>query len=134
MNCCNKANICINCKNAVPDNRGHGCPWSERFDPVHGWTAEPSVLRAGYGKPIETYRITACPMFDRDDRCEPEKDPARYKPIRVRCLETGVVYRSQSEAARVACGKNCAAFIGEALRQGRSYACGYHWEVVEDEE
>ena len=134
MNHCTKANICIYCKNAVPDDKGHGCPWSRNFDPVPGWTAEPTVLKAGNSKPIETYHITACPMFDRDDRYKPESDHTRYKPVRVRCLETGVVYNSMREAAKTVLGKNYSAFISEQLRQGRSYACGYHWELIEEDE
>lgn len=126
MNCYNKANICINCKNAVPDNRGHGCEWSRNFDPVPGWTAEPTILRAG-GNEIESYRITDCPKFERDDRYKPET--AQSRPVRVRCLETGIVYNSMNEAAK-SCGKRSGVYIGEQLRQGRSYACGYHWEIV----
>ena len=71
----NKANICIDCKKACGD-----CSWSEvnpdtgkvRFEPVPGWTAEevPFVLTGGNGyRKIETtYKITACPEFEPDER------------------------------------------------------------------
>ena len=132
MNHYNKANICFNCKNSVPDDCGHGCPWSRKFEPIPGWTAEPTTLKVGYGQPVETYHITACPMFDRDDRSKHEYE--RNKPVRIRCVETGVVYQSLAEAARKVCGKSSSAYISEQIRHGRSYACGYHWEVVEDDE
>lgn len=72
----NRANICIDCKKACG-----GCSWSEvnpdtgkiRFEPVPGWTAEEvplMLLQSGNGyKKIETtYKITACPEFDPDER------------------------------------------------------------------
>ena len=122
-----KANICFNCSNAVPDNKGHGCPWSRDFEPVSGWTAEPVVLNPGrkYER-TETYQITACPLFDPDDdehRCIPE-------PVAVRCTETGVVFKSIGEAARaIGCIPQG---ISGACKRGGGYAYGYHWEVVEE--
>ena len=62
---CKKANICFECKNAVPSaKRGTGCPWSRNFEPVPGWTAEPVTLHQEPHQ-TETYRITACPRFER---------------------------------------------------------------------
>ena len=68
----NVANICFDCKNSVPDDRGHGCPWSRKFEPVPGWTAEPvykQIGTKGRGKRqiVDTYRITACPLFEGDN-------------------------------------------------------------------
>ena len=70
-----KTNICIDCQNACG-----GCSWSEvdpetekvRFEPVPGWTAE-KVLLKGISKKskhqvLETYHITACPLFVPDEK------------------------------------------------------------------
>lgn len=72
----NKANICIDCKKACGQ-----CPWSEfdpqtgkiRFEPVEGWDAEEVTLFLGaYGNGkkaiVKTYKIKACPLFEKDDR------------------------------------------------------------------
>ena len=54
-----KANICITCKLA-----GGLCSWSDRGQPVPGWTAEPIRLRAnGRRYHEESYRITGCPLY-----------------------------------------------------------------------
>ena len=67
-------NICFDCKNACG-----GCSWTEfnpetkqtRFEPVPGWTAKPVVLNVGAAKGqvrlVETYHITNCPQFVRDE-------------------------------------------------------------------
>lgn len=71
----NRTNICIDCQKACG-----GCSWSEidpatkkiRFEPVPGWTAKKVRLNSGImgGKRriLETYHITACPEFVRDER------------------------------------------------------------------
>lgn len=72
----NKANICIDCKKSCG-----GCSWSAAdpvtgkllFEPVPGWTAKKVKLRLGESKKgvmryIDTYSITACPLFEKDDR------------------------------------------------------------------
>lgn len=120
------SNICFGCKNAVPDSRGHGCSWSERFEPVPGWTAVPVILNPGriYDQ-TETYHITACPEFDPDD----ERPNDGFTPIPVRCVETGEVFgslRKAAEAKKVDVGS-----IGYAIRQGYGYSGGFHWEKVE---
>ena len=119
-------NICFDCKNAVPDKRGHGCPWSRKFEPVPGWTAEPVILNQGsrYTE-TETFRITACPLFDPDD----DYDASKCGIIPVRCIETGVVFKSIAAADRALGGD--ARRIANALRSPRGYAYGYHWEKVE---
>ena len=70
-------NICFDCKKACGD-----CSWSEvdpntrkvRYEPVPGWTAEKVFLNVGYSgyqrRLIETYCITACPEFEKDERTE----------------------------------------------------------------
>lgn len=59
----NRANICIDCKKACG-----GCPWSEKFEPVPGWEAQKVSLNVGDRRFIETYSITACPLFDKDEK------------------------------------------------------------------
>lgn len=69
-----RTNICFDCKKACG-----GCSWSEydtekkrtRFEPVPGWTAEKVALRTGTdpngARIIETYAISACPLFEPDE-------------------------------------------------------------------
>lgn len=76
-----QTNICFDCKKACG-----GCSWSEfdpdarqpRFEPVPGWEAKPVMLQVGNhagGKVlVETYQITDCPEFERD---EPRKRDSR---------------------------------------------------------
>lgn len=53
-----KVQLCFFCKNAV-----YGCSWSKRFEPVEGWTAEPTTIRYAYND-VKSYHITACPQFE----------------------------------------------------------------------
>lgn len=57
-----RANPCIDC--ACPIRR---CPWLHADKPVPGWTAARVSIRLAvdHGRPhwVETYRITACPLF-----------------------------------------------------------------------
>lgn len=70
----NNTNICFDCQKACG-----GCSWSEidpdtekpRFQPVEGWTAEPVMMFLYEGKRIQTYHITACPEFVKDEHREP---------------------------------------------------------------
>lgn len=56
------ANPCFDCAHAVPDNRGHGCPWTmgAGFREVPGWSAR-RYQRGGK----EYVQILHCPMFER---------------------------------------------------------------------
>lgn len=53
--------LCGYCKNFAV-----GCEWSERFEPVPGWTAIPTVIgQVGTDKYfIDSYRILKCPKFE----------------------------------------------------------------------
>ena len=73
-----KANICFDCKKAC----GH-CSWSgldakgnPKFEPVPGWTAKKSKMLIGRNKKgkklyIDTYHITACPLFEQEKKRSP---------------------------------------------------------------
>lgn len=77
-----KTNICFDCQLATGR-----CTWSAldpetgdpAFRPVPGWTADPVQILLHYdsGEPIlvDTYHITACPMFIPDP--PRESDPAQ---------------------------------------------------------
>ena len=63
----NHTNICFDCQRACG-----GCSWSAigdygrpRFEPVPGWTAEPTSFNIE-GRVVNTYHITACPQFKPD--------------------------------------------------------------------
>ena len=69
-------NICISCKKACG-----GCSWTAvdpitdklKFEPVPGWTAKEVSLNIGKNKHgkrsfVSTYWITACPLFEADER------------------------------------------------------------------
>lgn len=67
----NCGNICFDCEKAVGK-----CPWSAydkdtdtiRYEPIPGWTAEKTELCIGSQnldyRIVDTYRITACPLFE----------------------------------------------------------------------
>lgn len=73
-------NICFDCQKACG-----GCSWSEldpdtlktRFKPVPGWTAEKVKYQTqainGGAKFCDTYHITACPEFVRDEPRKSER-------------------------------------------------------------
>lgn len=126
-----RANICFDCKNAVPDKEGHGCPWSRKFEPVPGWTAEPTTIRQGYKyDAVDTYIITECPLFDPDDDRKNSNYVGKGVSVKVRCIETGIVYESCNRAGQ-ALGIDGSGITG-ALRNGRDYSGGYHWEKVKE--
>lgn len=67
-----QANICIDCARACG-----GCSWTGiddkgelRWEPVPGWTAEKIQMKVGNYKTVDTYHITACPLFIREEKKE----------------------------------------------------------------
>lgn len=59
--------LCWKCIHSVPDTRGHGCPWSLRFEPVDGWDAEPASYpsnRTNKRVMIQSYEVRSCPLFE----------------------------------------------------------------------
>ena len=76
--------LCEGCANAVPSPY-HGCPWSERGEPVTGWQAEETSLRMQRninGKnlsfSVTGYTVRTCPLYapDRSRRQQRELDRA----------------------------------------------------------
>lgn len=66
--------LCWWCQNAVPTVE-HGCPWSEKAEPVPGWDAEETVLYLeanGRQTELKSFRILACPMFEEEEPRVPE--------------------------------------------------------------
>lgn len=59
----NKGSLCWDCARATKGS----CSWSRRFAPVKGWTAEKRQM-AGTNTtpPVISYRVYACPLFNRD--------------------------------------------------------------------
>lgn len=109
-------NICFDCANAYG-----GCPWTEedpetgktRFAPVPGWTAERSVMRNRYrhkGKRyvsyIETYHITACPMFVEEKVAEWRKEPEVIMTTPRACKWCGKPYTGRSKLS-LYCSEAC---------------------------
>ncbi len=60
--------LCWKCKKATG-----GCSWSAFFVPVENWVATPTVIIDDEGE-IRSYKITACPLFEKDDRCVAVKE------------------------------------------------------------
>jgi hypothetical protein len=54
--------LCWNCQNACC-----GCSWSRNFEPVEGWTAEPTAL-SGDGKTVKSYNVKKCPEHIPDEK------------------------------------------------------------------
>lgn len=55
--------LCWRCRNAVG-----GCSWSQRFEPVNGWTAvvtQPAVYLSEAMQKIPDYCVIKCPEFER---------------------------------------------------------------------
>ncbi len=56
-----KQTLCWCCAKAV----NGGCSWSNKFEPVDGWRAEPSTVRSNItGTPrVATWLVIECPEF-----------------------------------------------------------------------
>lgn len=58
--------ICWECKNAVG-----GCSWSRELEPVDGWQAIPTKIKANGNNQIimtDSYIVRGCPEFIEDER------------------------------------------------------------------
>ena len=53
--------LCWWCANAVP---GRGCEWADRFEPVPGWDAEPTILNLGSGFGTQgSFLVKSCEKY-----------------------------------------------------------------------
>lgn len=50
--------LCETCKKACG-----GCSWSDRFKPVKGWDAVPTIINQGNGRTTSSYKIKNCPLY-----------------------------------------------------------------------
>lgn len=72
--------LCWTCDKAIGK-----CPWSIKFQPVDGWTAEPTIINSpGFGQ-IKSFKIIACPMY--------KKEQTTYKTNAEKAAELGVSVR-----------------------------------------
>lgn len=53
-----KSQLCETCQNACG-----GCSWSDRFKPVEGWEAFPTIIKQGDGRETSSYKIINCPSY-----------------------------------------------------------------------
>ena len=82
-----KESICQTCFN-------FGCDWHLYFQPVDGWTAEPTVLREGLNRDgsrrtVESYHVTACPLYK-----EREVNWVRRVLLKEMCKDLGVCWET----------------------------------------
>lgn len=53
-----KIQLCCYCRYATG-----GCSWSDKFEPVRGWDAEPTIIKDSEIGDIPSYEIKHCPQF-----------------------------------------------------------------------
>lgn len=51
------ASLCWNCGKATG---GSDCPWANRFEPVEGWTATPTIIKADRNA---SFMVHQCPLY-----------------------------------------------------------------------
>lgn len=66
--------LCWNCKRAGECKGIKPCSWAESFKPVEGWEATKTVIREIDGTKVESYDITACPLFIKDKEFATRKE------------------------------------------------------------
>lgn len=57
--------LCWTCAKACG---GYDCPWVAKFKPVDGWTAEKTLRSYANGEKVESFRVIACPLYEKWDR------------------------------------------------------------------
>lgn len=50
--------LCYKCRYAIG-----GCHWSDKFLPVKGWDAEPTIIKDNIIGDIPSFKIKHCPQF-----------------------------------------------------------------------
>ena len=56
--------LCWSCSKACG---GADCPWANKLKPVEGWKAKKKII-CGQKKPIETFHIVECPLYEKEGR------------------------------------------------------------------
>ena len=56
--------LCWSCSKACG---GSDCPWANKLQPVEGWVATKKITKDA-GKIIESYRITKCPLYEKETK------------------------------------------------------------------
>lgn len=71
--------LCFRCSNSCD-----GCSWSDRFEPVKNWIAEPTKIYRSRNdvKEIDSYHVIACPLFRAEGpRMIESLHPDSFKPF-----------------------------------------------------
>lgn len=64
-----KPTLCWKCQHAVPcREKGLGCNWSRRLEPVEGWEAVKREIKVAGSQSVSSYMVINCPMFKEDKK------------------------------------------------------------------
>ena len=55
-----ESTLCWGCRKATGRE---DCPWANKFEPVEGWTATPTEVKAGADGVVKSYEVHKCPLF-----------------------------------------------------------------------
>lgn len=81
--------LCWNCSKGANE-----CCFMESLEPVEGWKAKKVLCEGDW-----TYHVIKCPDFQPMQSREPDKTHEIRHGVKIRCIETGKVYRSICECA-----------------------------------
>lgn len=56
-----KDTLCWDCKKATG---GSDCPWANKFKPVEGWTATPTIVKVAGIREENSFIVHKCPLFE----------------------------------------------------------------------
>jgi len=77
--------LCTSCARAVGF-----CSWSKRLEPVEGWDATPTNIKAVSNNTAYTsYRIKACPLYIQDGKTKEEQRQQRQMLLEERRIQNG---------------------------------------------
>lgn len=57
--------LCWRCQHSTGKNM---CSWAQRFVPVQGWDAQPTLLASSQGKMQDSFHVRKCPQFEKEER------------------------------------------------------------------
>lgn len=67
MSIAKKTTLCWKCRKAT-NPKGSNCEWAGKFQPVKGWEAIPTRLKAKGKGYISSYQVVKCPKFEADNK------------------------------------------------------------------